>query len=186
MVWNDSNYQAVSGIFDSEGKVDGLLRELQQQGISLDLINVIMSDQTRDQYSGSAALSRVSKMPEGASIGGLTGGTLGAIIGGLTMAGTLLVPGVNLLVMGPLVGVIAGGAIGTAAGGLVGALVGTGIPEYEAKAYEKKLEQAGNILVVAHILKDDVSAIKGLFKRHGAHDIEVQNDIPKDVVSSAY
>ena len=173
MVWNDSNYKIVSGLFSSETNVQALLIDLQRQGIGPELVNILMSNQTRDHY---ADLEKDTKIPEGASIGGLSGGTLGAVIGGLTMAGSLLVPGLNLLVAGPIVGVIAGGAVGTAAGGLVGALVGAGMPEYEAKSYEKQLEQDGNVVVLVHALKDETHSVKDLFKRHGAHDVTVKNE----------
>jgi uncharacterized membrane protein len=181
MVWNDPNYQIVSGTLNSESKVGKLLDDLESQGINRDLINVVMSDKTRDQYS---ELAKENKMPEGASVGGLSGGLLGGLIGGLTMAGTLLIPGVNLLVAGPIVGAIAGGAIGAASGSLVGALVGLGIPEYEAKAYEKDLKEQGNVLVIAHVLPSDAAQIKSLFEKHGSVNTVIKTDIaPAGIVS---
>lgn len=174
MVWNDPNYRIVSGTLNSESKVGSLLDDLENQGINRDLINVVMSDKTREQYS---ALAKDNKMPEGASVGGLSGGLLGGIIGGLTMAGTLLIPGVNLLVAGPIVGAIAGGAIGAASGSLVGALVGLGIPEYEAKAYEKNLKEKGNVLVIAHVLPSDADQVKALFEKNGSMNTVIKTDI---------
>ncbi len=44
---------------------------------------------------------------------------------------------------------LAGAAGDAAAGGLTGALLGMGIPEYEAKRYEGKVKD-GNILMSAH------------------------------------
>jgi len=38
---------------------------------------------------------------------------------------------------------LSGGAIGAGVGGLTGALVGLGIPEYEAKRYEGKVKEGG-------------------------------------------
>jgi len=40
-------------------------------------------------------------------------------------------------------------ALAGAAGGLTGALIGLGIPEYEAKRYERKVKD-GNILLSIH------------------------------------
>ena len=173
MVWNDDSYKTVSGIFNSESNINSLLNTFEQRGLSRDFIDVIMSDKTRDRYG---SLARETKMPEGTSVGGISGGVLGAILGGLTMAGSLLIPGVNLLVAGPIVGAIAGGALGTAAGGLVGALVGAGIPEYEAKTYEKHLKTEGNVLVIAHVTDNAVSDTKSVFKQYGALDVDVQNE----------
>jgi uncharacterized membrane protein len=42
-----------------------------------------------------------------------------------------------------------GAAVGGAAGGVTGALIGYGIPEYEAKQYEGKIRN-GNILLSVH------------------------------------
>jgi uncharacterized membrane protein len=38
---------------------------------------------------------------------------------------------------------LAGLGVGAAAGGLIGALVGMGIPEYEAKRYEGRVKDGG-------------------------------------------
>ncbi len=52
-------------------------------------------------------------------------------IGGV---GTLAIPGLGLFVAaGPLVAALCGSAVGGALGLFIGALVGLGIPEYEAK-----------------------------------------------------
>jgi hypothetical protein len=66
---------------------------------------------------------------------------------------------------------LAGAGIGAAVGGLTGALVGLGIPEYEAKRYEGKIKD-GNILISVHSEDgDEVSQAKAIFERHDAHDI---------------
>src|SRR5882724_2264737 len=62
-------------------------------------------------------------------------------------------------------------AVGSAAGGLAGALVGLGIPEYEAKRYEGKIRE-GNILISVHTDDgNEVNRAKEIFKREGAEDI---------------
>ena len=62
-------------------------------------------------------------------------------------------------------------AVGAAAGGLTGALVGLGIPEYEAKQYEGKILK-GNILISVHTeTSDEVDRAKEILKREGAEDI---------------
>ena len=174
MVWNDSSYLIVTGLFDSEDRINNLLQQLQTLNVGSENVTVLMSDRTRDKY---ASIKRENKAPEGANIGGISGASIGALIGGLTMAGSLLIPGLNLLVAGPIVGAIAGGAIGTAAGSMVGALVGAGIPEYEAKAYERHLEQEGNVLIAAHVIEEKVADVKTVFKNAGAREIKVDADI---------
>ena len=50
---------------------------------------------------------------------------------------------------GPIMAALSGAAVGSAVGGITGALVGLGIPEFEAKRYEGKLKE-GNILISIH------------------------------------
>jgi hypothetical protein len=54
--------------------------------------------------------------------------------------GALAIAGVGLLIAaGPIMGALSGAAVGSATGGLASALIGLGIPEYEAKRYEGKI-----------------------------------------------
>ena len=66
---------------------------------------------------------------------------------------------------------LGGAAIGSAGGGLVGALVGMGIPEYEAKRYEGKLGD-GNILISIHSENSgETDRAETVLERFNAHDI---------------
>ena len=69
--------------------------------------------------------------------------------------------------MAALGGVAAGGAVG----GLAGALVGFGIPEYEAKQYEGKVKN-GNIMISVHTEDSRQRKIaKEIFDRDHATDV---------------
>ena len=66
---------------------------------------------------------------------------------------------------------LSGAAAGAALGGVTGALIGFGIPEYEAKRYEGKLKE-GNLLISVHT--DDSTErdrVKTIFEEAGAEDI---------------
>jgi uncharacterized membrane protein len=66
---------------------------------------------------------------------------------------------------------LSGAALGAAVGGVAGALVGMGIPEYEAKQYEGKIRE-GNILISVHTEDSkEIDRAKEIFTRAGAHDI---------------
>jgi hypothetical protein len=54
---------------------------------------------------------------------------------------------------------------------LVGALVGMGIPEYEAKRYEGRVKAGGVLLSVHCDTSDEISRAKDLLKETGAEDI---------------
>jgi len=61
--------------------------------------------------------------------------------------------------------------VGAAVGGFSGALIGLGIPEYEAKQYEGKIK-GGNILISVHTENsEERDRVKEIFERAGAHDI---------------
>jgi uncharacterized membrane protein len=67
---------------------------------------------------------------------------------------------------------LGGAAIGGATGGVIGALVGMGIPEYEAKLYDGNI-QGGNTLVSVHTENSDQGkAVKEIYKRVGAEAIK--------------
>jgi len=90
-------------------------------------------------------------------VGGAVGGAVGAtVVGFAAAAAALTVPGLGLVIVGPLAGALAGGAAGATAGGLVGLLVGAGIPEERAKSYETELKEGG--IVVGVRPRDDEDA----------------------------
>jgi hypothetical protein len=62
------------------------------------------------------------------------------------------------------------GALGTF-GGIVGALVGMGIPEYEAKRYEGRVKDGGILLSVHSASSDEVKRAKAILEGTGAEDI---------------
>lgn len=165
-----ADYEQISGLFVSYKDFAELIEALNLRGYKEEDLSVLMSEHTHRQYF---TPQENTKAPEGAAVGTLSGGILGAVIGGLSLVGNIILPGSGLLVAGPLVGALTAGAVGAAAGGLIGALVGAGIPEHEAKFFEEALKQEGQILVVAHVLKDHVKEVKAVFERHHAKQLKV-------------
>jgi uncharacterized membrane protein len=77
---------------------------------------------------------------------------------------------------------LGGAAVGAAVGGLAGTLVGLGLPEYEAKRYEGKI-QGGNILISVHSDQaEETRRAKEIFERGGAEDIATAGEanVPKE------
>lgn len=141
----------VTGMFRDRDSAERAYNSLTTRGYSNDDINVIMSDETRNKYypegSDAADTEFGSKALEGAGTGAGIGGTAGAIIGAIAAIGTsVALPGLGLLVAGPLAGALIGAGAGGATGGLIGALVGSGIPEDRAKEYEEGVKQGGIVL----------------------------------------
>lgn len=123
---------------------------------------------------GSVGHENTTKAPEGAATGGTLGGIIGGSLGLLAGIGALAIPGVGpFIAAGPIVAALSGSAVGGSLGLLLGALVGLGIPEYEAKKYEHSLKD-GHILLCVHTAQ--VDRAKEILKANGAHDISTSSE----------
>jgi len=111
-------------------------------------------------------------MPEGAAVGAGTGAVLGGALGWLVGIGTFAVPGLGPFVAaGPIMALLSGaGAVG-AFGAIAGALIGMGIPEYEAKRYEGRIKEGGILLSVHCDDSDWLDRAKKILENSGAEDI---------------
>jgi hypothetical protein len=165
----------MTGMFNDRESTEGAYRSLRDRGYSDDEINVLMSDETRkkyygDNYTGDSELG--TKAAEGTAVGGAIGGTLGAIIGGIAAIGTnVLLPGLGLVVWGPIAAGLAGAGAGGLTGGLVGALVGWGIPEERAQQYESGIKNGGTVLGVRPRSDEDADYFENNWTNnyHGQH-----------------
>jgi hypothetical protein len=166
--------KAVFGIVRTQSEAEALIEALRSEQFALDDISVLFPNkgQSRD-----FAVALGTKAPEGAIIGAGSGGALGGALGLLAGVGLLAVPGLGALIAaGPIMALLSGAAVGAAVGSMTGALVGLGIPEIQAKAYEGKI-QGGNILVAVHTEDPrDVVLAKEVFDDLGAQDIAVTSE----------
>ncbi|PYS91573.1 MAG: hypothetical protein DMF62_02245 [Acidobacteria bacterium] len=141
----------LTGMFRDRENTENAYRSLKERGYTDDEINVLMSEDTRNRYWGDDADNSElgNKALEGTGAGGAIGGTLGAILGGVAAIGTnLVIPGLGLVVAGPIAAALAGAGAGALTGGLAGALIGWGIPEERAKFYEGGIREGGTVLGV--------------------------------------
>ncbi|HEX8457489.1 MAG TPA: YsnF/AvaK domain-containing protein [Pyrinomonadaceae bacterium] len=143
--------QVVTGMFRDKDSAERAYSSLSTRGYEKDDINVIMSDETRNKYypegSDAADSELGTKALEGTGAGAAIGGTTGAILGAIAAIGTsVALPGLGLLVAGPVAGALIGAGAGGATGGLIGALVGSGIPEDRAKEYEAGVKEGGIVM----------------------------------------
>lgn len=141
----------LTGMFNDRETSESAYKSLRDRGYTDEEISVVMSDKTRDSYYGEGMPDTElgSKAAEGTGYGGAIGGTLGAIIAGVAALGTnLVLPGLGLIVWGPLAAALAGAGIGGLTGGLVGMLIGAGIPEEHAKVYEEGVKNGGTVFAV--------------------------------------
>ena len=127
-----------------------------------------MTDETRHNHF---KLDEDTKADEGAISGAALGGIAGALLSMLTTAGAMAIPGLNLVVTGPLVAALASLGAGALAGGVVGGLIGAGIPEHEAKLYEKEIRNGGVLLAVQALDDQQKNSIKEALKTTDAYNI---------------
>lgn len=155
---------AVFGIFPDQLTAEDAVESLKETGFRSIDISVLFPD---NQGARDFAYEKHTKMPEGITAGGSSGAVIGGALGWLAGIGALAIPGLgHFIAAGPLMAVLGGVGIGSALGGITGAFIGLGIPEYEAKRYEGRI-QKGSILLSVHC--DD----KGWSKR--ARNILIQS-----------
>jgi hypothetical protein len=148
---NTTNQRLVTGLFPDRASAEAAYTSASERGYTTDDVDVVMSDETRKRHFVSAGTETElgNKAAEGAGIGGAIGGTLGAVAAAIAAIGTsIAIPGLGLVVAGPLAAAIAGAGAGAASGGLVGALVGWSMPEERVKQYEDGIKNGGILMGV--------------------------------------
>jgi uncharacterized protein (TIGR02271 family) len=173
----------MTGMFRDRESAERAYSSLSERGYSKDEINVIMSDETRNKYypegSDAADTELGSKALEGAGKGSAIGGTTGAILGAIAAIGTsVALPGLGLLVAGPLAGALVGAGAGGAAGGLIGAMVGSGIPEDRAKEYEAGVKEGGIVMGFNPRSDEDAKHFEQEWNNKGEHVYRGETTIP--------
>jgi hypothetical protein len=147
---------------------------LKSRGYANTEISVLMSDATRAKYynedpKDASPIKVGSEAVEGMGVGGAIGTVVGASLAAFAAIGTsLVVPGLGLVVAGPIVAALTGAGAGAVTGGLIGGLVGLGIPESNAKAYEEALRDGGVVIGVVPRNNKDGNEVKKHFEaNHG-------------------
>ncbi len=149
---SQGSLRLMTAIYTNRDAAETAYNALLTHGFSKDDVNIVMTDETRKQnfeHSDVDHSALTDKAMEGAGKGSAIGGTLGAVVAAVAAIGTTLaLPGLGLLIAGPLAAGLAGAGAGGLAGGLIGALVNSGIPEETAKAYESGLKSGGIVVGV--------------------------------------
>lgn len=172
----------VLGIYQSRGMLEQAITQLKNNGFRHSDISALIpsGDQTKD-----FAHEKGTKAPEGATSGALTGAALGGVLGWLAGIGTLAIPGVGpFIAAGPIMAAFAGASVGGAVCGTAGALIGMGIPEYEAVRYEGRMKNGGYLLSIHCDDSDWEKRAKDILESTRAQDIsstvEAASKAPSD------
>src|SRR5436190_11816255 len=148
----------VTGLFRDRESAEQAYGSLTERGYTQDDVNLVMSDETRKKHFAvdGRETELGSKALEGAGTGAAIGGTVGATLAAIAAIGTTLaLPGLGLLVAGPIAAGLAGAGAGGATGGLIGALIGAGIPEERVKDYEEGIKKGGILMGVTPRTPED-------------------------------
>lgn len=170
----------VVGVFRKRASAEACFDALLDRGFSASDISIMMSDKTRaEEYPwkdrentitvGTTAGSRAT---EGVGVGGAVGTAVGATIAAIAAIGTsLVIPGLNVIVAGPLIAALAGGGAGAVTGGLVGGLVGLGFTEQDAEVYNKALQSGGVVMTVNAYSEEDSRQLRDLMVKHSGEQV---------------
>lgn len=167
--------RSVFGILKTKESAEGVIHRLKESGFSNNSISLLLPE----GISADEMEDHATKAPEGAATGGTTGFVIGGVLGWLAGIGSLAIPGVGpFIAAGPILAALSGAAVGAAFGGITGALIGMGIPEYEARHYESRIRE-GNVLVSIHTDMDvEAQKAREILERAGAEEVAWSGELP--------
>lgn len=166
----------LTGMFSDRASTENAYAALQEKGYTKDEINLVMSDDTRkNHFSGAVKDTEIgTKAAEGAGKGSAIGGTVGAIAGVIAVVGTsIAIPGLRLIIAGPIAAGLAGAGAGGITGGVIGALVGSGIPEARAKLYESGIKEGNIVMGVKPRNDEDARYLEENWRSNKAEEIHI-------------
>ena len=167
-----TNSYLVTGIFYDKENADRAYAALRNRGYTKDEIHLFMSDDTKKKDFTHEVVKTGDSTMAGTGTGAVIGGAAGAIAAAIAVVGgNLLIPGLGLVIAGPLVAALAGAGAGGVTGGIIGALIGSGIPKESAVIYEKGINE-GNIVIGVHARSiEEAAEIEKELLMYHAHDI---------------
>ena len=167
----------VTGLYDSPESANRAYQGLRDtHGYDPADIDVLMTDETRTRHFGDVEAGREfthgTKAAEGLGKGSAIGGGVGAALAALFAVGTsVVIPGLGLVVAGPIAAALAGAGAGGATGGIIGALIGAGIPKERATAYEAGLKKGGIVIGTRARDAKHAADLEREFGTYGGRDI---------------
>ncbi len=162
----------LTGMFADRESTENAYETLHQRGYTKDDINVVMSDETRKKHFTKGETEVGTKAMEGAGAGSAIGGVVGAAVGVIAAIGTsLVIPGLGIIIAGPLAAGLAGAGAGGVTGGLIGALVGSGIPEERARLYESGVKDGKIVMGVRPRNEEDARYLEEEWNSNKAEQV---------------
>ena len=177
-----ANNIAVFGIYPDQLTAEDAVDSLRNSGFRSVDISVLFPD---NQGTKDFAHEKHTKAPEVAVAAGSSGAVIGGALGWLAGIGALAIPGIGpFIAAGPIMGMLGGIGVGGALGGLAGALIGLGIPEYEAKRYEGRIRRGGILLSVHCDDPDWAKRARNILSQSGGEDVGTTGEARADFAAS--
>jgi hypothetical protein len=158
-----------AGLFEDVESAENAYNSALKRGYKQNQINILMTDSTRKKYYDSPLVKTETgdKSMEGLALGGALGGTVLGVIGAaVALTSTIVIPGLGLVIAGPLAAGLIGAGAGSIAGGFIGALIGAGFPEEHATIYEAGIKK-GDILLSVDTPNEDKDLLEDWKKNNG-------------------
>ena len=177
-----SKRTAVFGIYATQTATENAIEVLTKSGFPISDVSVLVPETLGSKNRGTET---ATKGPEGTAAGASSGAVLGGALGLLAGIGALAIPGVGpLIAAGPIMAALAGLGVGGVVGGVAGGLIGLGIPEFEAKRYEGRIQKGGILLSVHCDTSEEIKEAKAILERTGGEDVSSTGEASTDSTKS--
>jgi hypothetical protein len=155
----------VVGAFQGRAAAESAIEELRKAGFGNEDIGIAVREEAA--ATASTPAEKGNRLDDMAAAGAAAGGTIGALAGAIA---TGLIPGMGQVVAaGLLAGIVGGTLVGAATGGLVGALIGLGIPEEDARYYDREFLAGGAVVAVRAPGRS--KEVAEILRRHAAYSV---------------
>lgn len=157
------------GLFADSKNAGSAVAELKEKGYTKE-ISVL----ARNSKTDTDVYEVKQDVTEGAAVGATVGVATGLLAGLFSGISMVAVPGLGLLVGGPLAALLglAGGVVGSVGGGLLGALIDFGVNEATAEVYDKAI-QRNEVLIGVTTEESTVALVTDIMNKHSANNISI-------------
>jgi hypothetical protein len=175
--------KAVIGTVETHAQADAVVKQLTNAGFANKDISVIFPDPKGYNETVTRVVDTGSKhVADGAITGVGAGGIFGGSLGLLAGIGLLAIPGLGPFVAaGPIVATLTGLAAGATVGGFTGALIGLGVPEHEARRFERHIRGGGALIAVHTETAQEQQRAQTLLTQIGASHVATTPDSTQHV-----
>jgi len=160
---NTTRNTTLVGVFHERSSAEAAVRDLRSAGFDNAHISMVTKGHEKEANNEGANVAA------GAATGAVAGAGVAALVSLGMSFGVIPVIG-PILAVGPLAAALISATSGAAVGGLVGGLIGLGIPEEEARYYEKEVAAGRSLVTVRTDGRYDEAW--DIMNRHGAYNYE--------------